>query len=185
MKLCFLTLFLLIGYAKSNSQFYVGGGAEYIIPAGESADIMQEAIGLNLQFENRSVCWLWFGLHTSYSSLEPVEDYPLSLPYYESVLTISPTVRFNPFSMNCDTYNWVPFLKGQLNLGLVDNTDELSKFGVGTTFGAGLAYSFNLFEQCWMVEGGMDWSSPNNIILAEGREPLFLYKANFALTWRL
>jgi hypothetical protein len=182
--------FLLIVFFSTfaivlKSQYYVGGGAGYNMPAGESVNSVNAVPSLDLQFENRSVCWLWFGLHTSYFSTEPPEEYPLALPYYTSILSISPTIRYNPFAMDCSSYKWVPYLKGQINLGIANNTDELDKFGIGTTFGAGLAYSFNLFNQCWMVEGGWDWYSPNNIMLDEGRQPLFINKANIAITWRL
>jgi hypothetical protein len=167
------------------SQYYVGAGATYNVMAGESSDRNLNNIGFRAEFENRQTCWLWFGIHGEYLSLNPPDDYPLSEPYYNSLTVISPTIRFNPFNLDCKSYDFTPYIKGQLNIGVADNSDELSKIGLGTTFGIGSTYSFNLFQQCWMIDVSADWESPNNISLADGRLPVFYYQLGATLSWRI
>jgi len=185
MKQLYIFLLALFFYHPIEAQYYLGTGVNYNALAGESADRNKNSLGYHVEFENRSVCWLWFGVHADYINLEPLDDYPLSQPYYESILSISPTIRYNYLSLDCNSYDLVPYLKSQINLGLANNSDELSRMGMGTTFGTGIAYSINLWDQCWMIDMGIDWISPNNIILADGRLPIFYYQADIALSWRI
>lgn len=144
-----------------------------------------DALSYNFELENRSVCWLWGGLDLQYTSYERPENTSLLSPTYESIFIVGPKIRYNFVGDDCNSYDFIPYIQSRLNISIVENTDELTKPNLGANFGAGLAYSFNAFSSCWMIDLSVDWGSPNNLLLPEGRLPMHYYDIGLNLSWRL
>ncbi len=176
-----LIIFLLVP-AKTFSLLYVGVGGDYIIPLAKLNDVNLDAYGFNLQLESRTYCKLWYGLRFDYIWLDP--KLPVTENYYESMLLISPKVRYNFLPGNCFDYTGkiAPYLQGMLSISSIDGTDKKNLMGFGGAVGGGLALGFQLFKTCMMFDLNALYSAPNFIARADGRPSLQMINFNISLS---
>ncbi|MFP4528111.1 MAG: hypothetical protein ACLFQX_06145 [Candidatus Kapaibacterium sp.] len=180
-----IAVFLFVIPNAASSQYYFGAGPVYLKPLGDMADINKAPIGVNLQIENRGWCRLWYGLRLDYYSFDPADELDPATDYFESALYISPGIRYNFLGSACRSYNWVPYGQALLNISSIGGTDEESRFGLGASAGAGIAYAFTLFDRCWMIDLNALYSAPNAIARAEDRDMIQSLNVGLTLSIRL
>lgn len=180
-RLSFLIVVLYLSmYAYSNSQLYVGGGVNYLMPDGDFADYNKDALGINLQIEYRQYCKLWLGLRFGYADLKSLAD--TTSFYFSNLSELTPQLKYAPFTDNCYDYKFIPYIIGQISISSLTGTDNLSKIGLGAGLGIGAAYNFKLMDRCWMIEINSIYSGPNSILSAEGRTSIGLINSAITLS---
>jgi hypothetical protein len=179
-----LIVFVLLP-VKAFSLIYVGIGGDYIIPLAKLNDVNLETYGFNLQLESRNFCKLWYGLRFDYIWLD--KKLPVKDDYYESMLLISPKVRYNFLSNNCTDYTGkiAPYLQGMLTISSIDGSDKKNLMGFGGAAGGGIALGFQLFKTCMMFDLNALYSAPNFIARASGRPSLQMINFNISLSMGL
>lgn len=166
-------LFLVLFYpVKTNALVYLGVGGDYIIPTAKLSEVNLETFGFNVQIESRKHCKLWYGIRFDIFSLD--KKMPVKEDYYESMVLISPKVRFNFLPNNCNDYTGkiAPYLQGMLTISSIDGTDNKNLLGLGGAAGGGIAMGFQMFRTCMMLDFNALYSAPNFIFRADGRPPL-------------
>ena len=101
------------------------------------------------------------------------------------MVMFEPIFRYNFISNDQGSYGFIPYIKGGFNFGLIDNTDELSDLSLGGNIGAGIAYSFRLFEECWMIDLNGNYYGANTLYRKGSRELLETININFNISYRL
>lgn len=182
-----IILFVLLFSAntKLSANYYLGLGGNYMLPSGEFSEINKAALGLNVQLESRAYCNWWFGMRIDYYQLDPVDDIAITQDYYENMLIFSPGFRYNFLGSDCKEYNFIPYGQIQIPFSSIGNTDETSRFGIGAIAGAGIAYSFQVFDLCWMIDLNARYVAPNIIYKDEARESLRYLDLSLTLSLRL
>ena len=178
-----IVIFLsILSPMKTYSLIYVGVGGDYIVPMGKLSDVNLDAFGFNLQLESRTFCKLWYGLRFDYVSFEPTK--PISEHYYESMMLISPKVRYNFLAGDCHDYTGkiVPYVQGMLTISSIDGTDKKTLMGFGGGAGGGFALGFQMFKTCMMMDFNALYSAPNFIARADGRPPLQMINVSLTLS---
>lgn len=184
-RLLLLIILLSIVSVKLQAGNYFGAGVSYLTPMSDVSDLNKPSFGMTMHFENRSFCQFWYGLRLDYNSLKPLDDLEPGTDYYNSVLAFSPEVRFNFLGSNCRQYNVVPYAQGMMTFSSIDNTDELGSLGIGAGAGLGVAYSFSVFDLCWMVDLNGIFSVPDVIYRAEERDMFMSANVSLTLSVRL
>jgi len=171
------------------SQFYAGAGFNYAIPNGKLKEINAESIGFNLQLESRKYCRWWYGLRIDYLSFEKVVDIDEITGYYENEVLISPTIRFNIIPHTYDatgksklSNRFIPYLQGMFNISSIRGTDKANQLGFGAALGGGVAYSFTLFNTCWLIDLNGLYSAPNSITRTGSRPSLETILVSFSVS---
>ncbi|MFA6571387.1 MAG: hypothetical protein WCT77_09135 [Bacteroidota bacterium] len=180
----FLSIFFLLPVA-AFAQIYVGAGPEYVLPMGELNERNKSAIGVSVQLENRYICQFWYGIRFDYIPFDKKEGLLEGLTYFKNGFYISPEFRYNFVGGDCRKYDWIPYAQGLLTLSSIGNTDEFSRLGVGGALGAGIAYSFSMFNLCWMLDLNAMYSAPNFLYRADGRSSLQSINVGLTLSVRL
>lgn len=182
-----ICLFTFAMFSHGFSQMYIGIGPEFALPQGDGTKNNKSTLGLHLQLESRANCNLWYGIHVDNFSFDPIDDLDLNdSNYYNSGLIISPTVKYNFMSADCDKYDGIiPFIEGKINFSSLSNTDSLSKAGIGFSAGAGASYSFQVFGKCMMLELHALYSMPNYIIKSSDRKSFQAINVGLSLNYRL
>ncbi len=161
------------------SQLYIGGGINYLMPMEKFADYNKDAIGYNIQLENRQFCKLWYGLRINYTKFEPQDE---QIKYFETIAELTPQIKYAPFTNNCYDNKIIPYIYANLSISSITATDELSKIGIGAGIGIGIAFNFKLFQKCWMIELNSIYSAPNTIYRADAREKLNMINSGITLS---
>ena len=149
------------------------------------SEINKSALGFNIQIESRAYCNWWFGFRIDHYNLDPVDDIAIGTDYYEEAFVFAPGLRYNFLGSDCKEYNFVPYGQLQIPFSSITNTDESGKFGIGAIAGAGLAYSFRVFDLCWMIDGNARYAFPNIILKDDTRDNIRYLDLSLSLTLRL
>lgn len=185
-KLFSILLVLILAFTMNlSANYYIGAGVNYMMPSGDFSNLNENAIGYNFQIESRAYCNWWFGLRIDYYSLDPKDNLAITQDYYEDMLLFSPGFRYNFLGSDCKEYNFVPYGQIQLPISSIGNTDETSRLGFGAIGGAGIAYSFRLFNACWMIDANARYSFPNIIYREETRDAIRYLDLSLSLSLRL
>jgi hypothetical protein len=120
-----------------------------------------------------------------YYSFDPKDELEGGADYFENSMLISPGIRYNFLGKKCREYNWVPYGQLLLNISSIGGTDEESRFGLGASAGAGVAYAFVMFDRCWMIDFNALYMAPNAIARAEDRDMIQSLNVGLTLSIRL
>lgn len=177
-------LFLLIVYSSNSSPFYLFLGGSNIIPIGKFKESNTTSLGMNISFQERSFCNLWYGLRIDVSRLDSLESAPLNTNYFYSYLLFSPELRYVFLFSEENKYDhtFYLFLQGLLHFSSITRKQVIdeSNLGLGASLGTGIGFCFKLFKTCWAVEIDGKYSAPNFILKSKQRPSLTNY--NFSLT---
>ena len=166
-KIIFVILFFSVIPAYSN--YYTGFGVYYHQIQPPNNEMNTDFFSLNLLLENRSKCKLWYGLGVNLAQIGRNDDASADSPFFNNLVQVEPTIRYNFISNSTVNYQFVPYLKTSLLFGYLDAEDRLSNISVGGTFSLGLSYGFNLFNECFMIDFNTGYSGFNTIKRAEDR----------------
>ena len=181
MKRSILLIFIFFLFTlPASSQYYFGGGPQYMLPLSDYETANDPDIGFTIHYDMRQWCKFWYGLRLDYFSPEQSDDLLPGQDYFEDFIYISPNFRYNFLGNDCRSYNFVPYVQGMLTFSSITGSDELGSFGIGGAAGLGMAYSFSVFDLCWMLDLNTLYSAPNFIIKDEDRETI--QSANVSLT---
>lgn len=181
--LLLLLVFAIPSQVKASGYF--GAGPLLAVPMADVSDVNEQAIGMTMHYEMRQICQFWYGLRLDYFSMNEVEDLGPTEDYFSDVLNFSPTVRYNFLGSNCRDYNIVPYAQAMATFSSIENSDDLSRLGVGAGAGLGVAYSFSVFNLCWMIDLNGIYSAPNVIYREEGRDMFQSMNVSLTLSIRL
>jgi len=181
-----LVIFIVLPYTLT-SQWWAGIAGTYNMPTGDFKELNKSDYGLRVLAENRGWCALWYGFEYEYYKTSPIDSLPSDTDYFEKIYILSPILRYNLMDIfaECNEYNWVPYLKTGFDISLISGTDNESEFGLGITPGLGVAYTFHVFDKCWMIDGGLEYSMPNIFYKADDRKNINYLQFSLCLSMRL
>jgi len=180
-----IIIIFMTAISVSKSNYYLGAGVNYMMPSGDFSEINKSALGFNMQLESRAYCNWWFGVRLDYYQPDPVDNLAITEDYYENMLIISPGFRYNFLGSDCKEYNFVPYGQIQLPFSSIGKTDESSRLGIGAIGGAGIAYSFRVFDMCWMIDANARYAFPNIIYRDDARDAIRYLDLSLTLSLRL
>lgn len=182
MKTYTIVIFICSLYLPTfaSTPYFFGGGYSQEFIQGNMSELNENFSSFNLSIENKYYCSIWWGLNIRYAQLEKLAEAPLNQNYYSELFTLEPNIKYNFLNEN-DNYSFIPYLKGTLLLGMLDNTDKKLDASVGIGAGLGIAYGFELFNTCMMLDLSANYNSFNALLRANGRNSL--NTANINLTF--
>jgi|GEM_PF-743060 len=168
-----LALVLLVSAQGTAQTTFLGIGPTYTIPQDTFARTNGPALGVDLTYESRKYCQLWFGLRFNYThnvvgdSISP--DFHRR-PYYTDAVSLAPTARFF-FSKPLD---FPLYLQGMVHFSSIATSDTASgasTAGLGAGIGAGYLLMYNSDCCNWFLDLYAHYQAPN-LILRSGERPV-------------
>lgn len=167
------TLMLII-LQISEAQISISGGANYILPANKLKEINKPAVGYSLEIQNCMLCRLWYGFRISSYSMTKADEILLSETYYNKILLLEPSIRYNFISNISQSWKrkLIPYVELTGIISSMDKTDNEEKLGLGYSIGLGSSLSFQWIKKCWSIDLRGAWVNPNPLVFAETRQSI-------------
>lgn len=175
-----LLLFGLINTSYSQG-LYLSVGGDYFIPTVNFDKYTENSPGVNIEIIGKRYCKLWYGLRFDYIQLQQKSNSE-GLEFTDNY-SLSPVVKFAPFTSDCYDNKLIPYLTGMLNIGMIEGNDDVETgMGLGVTGGIGLAYNFKLFGRCMMLEAEGNYACPNAILRDKKRNTMQSFNVGLNLS---
>lgn len=185
MYLKFLFSIFLVLNSIVFANIYTGFGPSFYLQQNPSSELNKNSVGLSAEIESRYFCNYWFGIGLEYSSLEKQDDLLSNQDYFTSFFSLNPRFRYVLDFIGEGRYGINPYININLHLGMVRNTDQLGSISLGSGIGAGITSAFDVDDNCFMVDFGLNYSGYNNIYKVDGRRDFNAIRIYFVITYRL